>query len=78
MDQTTTALRFASAVSDAPQTSAALADEGWREAAEENRAALFAAGLWGAPTYRVNGGAAHWGQDRLWALEQDIIKAMGG
>ena len=64
-------------LSDA-ETSAALADEGWREAAEENRAALFAAGLWGAPTYRVNGGAAHWGQDRLWALEQDIIKAMGG
>ena len=27
----------------------------------------------GAPTYRVNGGAAHWGQDRLWALEQDLV-----
>ena len=60
------------------ETTAALADESWRVTAEENRAALFAAGLWGAPTYRVNGGDAHWGQDRLWALEADIIKAMGG
>ena len=57
---------------------AALADDSWRETAEDNRAALFAAGLWGAPTYRVNGGPAHWGQDRLWALEADIVRAMGG
>ena len=51
---------------------AALADDGWRGAAEANRLALFEAGLWGAPSYRVNGKPAHWGQDRLWALEQDI------
>jgi 2-hydroxychromene-2-carboxylate isomerase len=57
------------------QTRAALADESWRVAAEANREALFEAGLWGAPTYRVNGGAAHWGQDRLWALEEDLIRA---
>ena len=55
------------------ETRAALADESWRTVAEENRAALFEAGLWGAPSYRVNGGAAHWGQDRLWALEADLI-----
>jgi 2-hydroxychromene-2-carboxylate isomerase len=60
------------------QTTAALADESWRAAAEANRAALFEAGLWGAPTYRVGGGPAHWGQDRLWALEQDLVAAMGG
>ena len=60
------------------ETTAALADETWRVTAEENRAALFDAGLWGAPTYRVNGGDAHWGQDRLWALEEDVIRAMGG
>jgi 2-hydroxychromene-2-carboxylate isomerase len=57
------------------QVSAALADEGWRPAAETNRAALFRAGLWGAPTCRVNGGPAHWGQDRLWALEADLVSA---
>jgi 2-hydroxychromene-2-carboxylate isomerase len=61
----------------ADQVAAALADESWREAAEINRAALFDAGLWGAPTYRVNGGPAHWGQDRLWALEQDLQQAVG-
>jgi 2-hydroxychromene-2-carboxylate isomerase len=64
-------------VSDA-QVAAALADESWRETAEANRAALFDAGLWGAPTYRVAGGPAHWGQDRLWALEEDLIAAMKG
>jgi len=58
-------------LSDADVT-AALADESWRPAAEENREALFAAGLWGAPTCRVDGMPAHWGQDRLWALEEDL------
>ena len=51
---------------------AALADDSWRAIAETNRAALFEAGLWGAPTFRVNGLPAHWGQDRIWALEEDI------
>ena len=55
---------------------AALADESWRARAEENRVALFDAGLWGAPTFRVNGGAAHWGQDRIWALEEDVMAAL--
>jgi 2-hydroxychromene-2-carboxylate isomerase len=54
----------------------ALSDDGWRIIAEDNRSALFDAGLWGAPTYRVNGGAALWGQDRLWALEQDLRSAI--
>jgi 2-hydroxychromene-2-carboxylate isomerase len=58
------------------QVRAALADESWRATAEVNRAALFDAGLWGAPTYRVNGGPAHWGQDRLWTLEEDLVAAM--
>jgi 2-hydroxychromene-2-carboxylate isomerase len=62
----------------AAQIAAALADESWRAAAETNRQALFEAGLWGAPTFRVNGGPAHWGQDRLWALEADLIAAQGG
>jgi 2-hydroxychromene-2-carboxylate isomerase len=57
------------------QVAAALADEGWRPAAEAHRAALFQAGLWGAPTYRVDSGPAHWGQDRLWALEADLVSA---
>jgi 2-hydroxychromene-2-carboxylate isomerase len=60
------------------ETKAALADESWQAVAEENRRALFDAGLWGAPTFRVNGKPAHWGQDRFWALEQDIIDAIEG
>jgi len=51
---------------------AGLADDSWRGPAEANRRALLEAGLWGAPTYRVNGKPAHWGQDRLWTLEEDI------
>ena len=55
-----------------PPTFADLADESWRGPAEANRKALLEAGLCGAPTYRVSGKPAHWGQDRLWALEEDI------
>ena len=54
---------------------AALADESWRATAEENRKDLFAAGLWGAPTFCVDGGPAYWGQDRIWALEEDLRAA---
>ncbi len=54
---------------------AALADESWRPLAEANRAELFAHGLWGAPTLSVNGRPAHWGQDRLWVIENDLIDA---
>jgi len=62
-------------LSDA-QTAAALADDSWRDRVEVNRAALLDAGLWGAPTFRVRGHAAHWGQDRLWMLEEDLRAAM--
>ncbi|MCE9650947.1 MAG: DsbA family protein [Parvibaculum sp.] len=62
----------------AEETRSALADESWKAVAEENRLALFDAGLWGAPTFRVDGKPAHWGQDRFWALEQDIIDALEG
>lgn len=60
------------------QVDTALADKSWRDTAEANRQALFDAGLWGAPSYRVNGGPAHWGQDRLWALEEDLVAALEG
>ena len=58
------------------QTRAGLADDSWQAKAEANREALFAAGLWGAPSFRVDGKPAHWGQDRFWALEQDILDAI--
>lgn len=57
------------------QTATALADDSWRDRAEVNRAALLDAGLWGAPTFRVRRCQAHWGQDRLWMLEDDLRAA---
>lgn len=55
---------------------AALGDERWRTTAEANREEMFAGGLWGVPSFRINDGEARWGQDRLWAIEQDLIAAL--
>ena len=46
-----------------------LDDDGWRTRAEENRAAMEAAGSWGVPTFRFNGETV-WGQDRFAILER--------
>ena len=54
---------------------AALADQGWRQQAEANRAEMLALGLWGVPSFRVDQCPAHWGQDRLWLIERDLIEA---
>ena len=54
----------------------ALADSAWREVAEANRADLFARGLWGVPSFRVDEQPVLWGQDRLWMLEQDLMQAL--
>ena len=51
----------------------ALKDESWRVVAEQNRAELFALGLWGVPSFRVHDMAV-WGQDRLWAIEEELLK----
>ncbi len=61
----------------AADVSAALADESWRAVAEANRAELFGLGLWGVPSFRVADLPAHWGQDRLWAVEQDLARMAG-
>lgn len=50
----------------------ALKDDSWRKVAEANRDELFALGLWGVPSFCVNTNRAHWGQDRLWAIEQEL------
>ncbi|MEQ1755180.1 MAG: DsbA family protein [Micropepsaceae bacterium] len=56
------------------QMEAALADESWRQVAEANREELFSLGLWGVPSFRVNTNKPHWGQDRLWVIEQELQK----
>jgi 2-hydroxychromene-2-carboxylate isomerase len=58
----------------APQMQAALADPSWRAVAEANRKELFEFGLWGVPSFHMAGCAPHWGQDRLWAVERDLIE----
>ena len=60
----------------AADVAAALADDSWRAVAEANRADLFARGLWGVPSFRVDEQPALWGQDRLWMLEQDLLQAL--
>lgn len=49
----------------------ALADDGWRAAAETHRRQLDALGLWGVPSFAV-GDTAVWGQDRLWAVREAL------
>lgn len=51
---------------------AALLDESWRAVASANREDLLAMDLWGVPSFRVNNMPGHWGQDRLWATEQEL------
>lgn len=50
---------------------AALSDDSWRQTMEANRQAMFAAGLWGVPSFRL-GEIATWGQDRLWLIERGL------
>src|SRR5262245_21869417 len=56
--------------------------DGWRGELEENRAALFALGLWGVPSFCLRGGDAPpystWGQDRLWRVEEEIRARLNG
>jgi 2-hydroxychromene-2-carboxylate isomerase len=56
----------------------ALQDESWRAVAEANRADMLGQGLWGVPSFCVEGHALLWGQDRLWMLEQDLIDTVKG
>ena len=55
------------------QAKLALKDEGWRKTAEQNRSDMFSLGLWGVPSFHV-GDVAVWGQDRLWAVEDELLK----
>jgi 2-hydroxychromene-2-carboxylate isomerase len=69
--------RFASAAAmSSADVDAALRDPGWRNTAEANRADMLAQGLWGVPSFCVEGHALLWGQDRLWMLEEDLIAAL--
>ena len=58
-----------------------LSDTSWQAMLEENRLAMYAAGLWGVPSFRLldandNELLALWGQDRLWVLAQEIQRQL--
>ena len=57
---------------DAAWVQAALPDTGWQAVAAANREELLAQELWGVPSFRVNDRPGHWGQDRLWVIEQEL------
>jgi 2-hydroxychromene-2-carboxylate isomerase len=59
----------------ADDVAVALAEESWRGVAEANRAELLASGLWGVPCFRVDDGETVWGQDRLWVVEDMLLRA---
>jgi len=54
---------------------------GWETALEENRQAMYEAGLWGVPSFRLldeNGEEilSLWGQDRLWLFARKIQRLL--
>lgn len=65
---------FDSSELEASRIGAVLADASWQEELEANRKDLVARGLWGVPSFQVNDRPALWGQDRLWMLEEDLMR----
>lgn len=59
------------------EAQARLGKDGWEQALEDNRLAMYRGGLWGVPSYRLLGPSGEvllqaWGQDRLWLLAREI------
>jgi len=54
-----------------PDVIAAMEDDAWRAAVEENRQSMMDSGSWGVPTIRL-GDFIAWGQDRDWLLVRHI------
>ena len=56
-------------------------NDGWQQSLEENRLAMYEAGLWGVPSMRLldekgDQLLALWGQDRLWLFAQEIQRQL--
>ena len=65
------------------QASSIVGQPGWEELLEDNRQAMYGAGLWGVPSFRLldaNGEQllALWGQDRLWLFAREIQRRLAG
>ncbi|AUM13428.1 DsbA family protein [Ketobacter alkanivorans] len=57
---------------DWAEAEAFLGGDNWRKLAERNRDELGKLGLWGVPAFKY-GRLTLWGQDRLWALEKEVL-----
>jgi 2-hydroxychromene-2-carboxylate isomerase len=58
-----------------------VAQPGWEEILERNRLAMYNAGLWGVPSFRLldrqgETQLALWGQDRLWLVAREIERQL--
>ncbi len=58
-----------------------LGETGWESMVEENRLAMYDAGLWGVPSFRLfdaqgNELLSVWGQDRLWLIARVIARQL--
>ncbi len=58
-----------------------LGSAGWEPILEENRLAMYEAGLWGVPSFRLldSDGSpvvSLWGQDRLWVIAREIRRLL--
>ena len=54
---------------------------GWEDILENNRLAMYEAGLWGVPSFRLlnqqgESVLALWGQDRLWLVAREIERQL--
>jgi len=57
---------------DWEQASAVLESTDWHKPAERHQEEITRIGLWGVPAFKY-GNLVLWGQDRLWALEQEVL-----
>ncbi len=58
-----------------------LGETGWESLLEENRIAMYGAGCWGVPSFRLLDATGApivtlWGQDRLWVIAREIRKQL--
>jgi len=58
-----------------------IGNPGWEAALEENRLAMYEAGLWGVPSFRLLDAndqevLSLWGQDRLWLFAREIQRQL--
>ena len=59
-----------------------LGNRGYEQDFEHNRKALYEAGIWGVPAFRLLDAQGRelvsaWGQDRLWLVAREIVRALG-